>query len=263
MVLVFGNHLFSQNLRTHDLLSEFQKGKKTIRVILPENMQPEKRYKVLYVLPVHEAGIFKNGDGMHEILELNLHNRYQLICVAPSFSSKPWYIDHDMDPDKRNESFFMRDVIPLIDTNYPVLKKREGRLLVGFSKSGWGAMSLLLRYPNKFDKVAVWDPGVRMDTGPFKSQVEQSKRVREDFGSFKNFEKYRLSNLIKSNTSSLGMQPRIFYMNCRDTNRTEGGQKLQQLFQQNNIPHKYTLGNFREHRWDSGWLSEAVAFLAE
>ena len=39
----------------------------------------------------------------------------------------------------------------------PADPEPHARLLLGFSKSGWGAFSLLLRYPERFGKAAAWD----------------------------------------------------------------------------------------------------------
>ena len=41
-----------------------------------------------------------------QIAKLNVADRYQVICVAPSLSSEPWYADHDQNPNKRDETSY-------------------------------------------------------------------------------------------------------------------------------------------------------------
>jgi hypothetical protein len=59
-----------------------------------------------------------------------------------------------------------------------------GLLLLGFSKSGWGALfSLLLRHPDVFGKAAAWDAPLVMDS--------PGRHGNGDiFGTPENFEKY-------------------------------------------------------------------------
>ena len=133
---------------THQIWSPYQAGKTQLRILLPDDFDLRKKYRVLYVLPVHEDGVEKHGDGLVEIKKHGFHNQHQLICVAPGYTSKPWFADHDLNPKKRDESHLLKTVIPFIEKRYPVQTDAEGRLLIGFSKSGWGAATLLLRHPS-------------------------------------------------------------------------------------------------------------------
>lgn len=250
-------------IRIHRLRSPWQAGDTTLRVLLPEELPPGERCRVLYVLPVHEDGVFRHGDGLQEVRKLNVHNQFQLICVSPAFSSEPWYADHDQNPAKQDEGHLLKTVIPFVEANYAARKEGSGRLLLGFSKSGWGAMTLLLRHPDLFHKAAAWDPGIRIDVGPFGADFDRKQRIRTSFGTDENFEKYRLSALLKVHGSGLGEEVRLFYFNRAGGIRTSGGRRLHQLMIQHRVAHRYVLGVHRPHRWDSGWLPEALRFLTE
>lgn len=56
--------------------------------------------------------------------------------VAPTFSQVPWYADHPTDLKIRQETYFINVVLPLVEQTYPAQKSPDGRLLLGFSKSG-------------------------------------------------------------------------------------------------------------------------------
>lgn len=260
-LLTLGSGLHAADeLRVHRLASEYQAGETTIRVLLPDRIEPSKRYRVLYVLPVVAGAERRFGDGLREVEKLDLHNAHGLICVAPEFTSLPWYADHDGDPHMRDESHFLNVVLPFVDKTYPTLRAAEGRLLVGFSKSGWGAFSLLLRHPQAFGKAAGWDTGIRIDMGPME-ESERADRIARFFGSRENFERHQLSTLLRERGADLGPEPRLFYYSTGGV-RAAGGAALHRLMVDRNIPHRYVYEPKRPHRWDSGWLAEAVRFLA-
>ena len=92
---------------SHSVLSPFQAGKTKIDVLLPEQLRSDALHKVLYVLPVEPHDGRYCGDAMAEIRQHGFHNKYQLICVMPTFSHPPWYADHPSDPYIRQESHFL------------------------------------------------------------------------------------------------------------------------------------------------------------
>ena len=186
----------------HTVRSPYQAGTTKIRVLLPDAFDKSQRYRVLYVLPVEALDGQRWGNGLKTIRKAGLHNRHKLVCVAPTFSHLPWYADHPSDPMIRQESYLTRVVLPLVEKNYPVIPGRAGRLLVGFSKSGWGAFTLLLRNPEVFAAAAAFDAPLALDRpGPYGSGPI--------FGSRENFEKYRVESLLKKNAGRLGSSKRL------------------------------------------------------
>jgi hypothetical protein len=243
----------------YKLPSPHQARETSLRVLLPDNFDPGKSYKVLYVLPVHEDGLFRHGDGLVEVKKYNYHNTHQLICVAPAFTTKPWFADHDLNPQKQDESHFLKTVIPFVDANYPTQASSDGRLLIGFSKSGWGSIALILRNLELFGKAAGWDIGIRVDTGPIEED-DRAERIAREWGTVENFEANRISNLVKTRGKDLGDEPRLFYYSTEGV-RAIGGVEIHRLLVENEIPHRYVMEPHRKHAWDTGWIPEAVTFL--
>jgi len=249
------------DFRTHRLDSPHQVGETTLRVLLPNNLEAGKRYRVLYVLPVHEDGEFRHGDGLKEVRKHDYHNKYELICVAPSFTSQPWFADNDLNPKMHDESHMLKTVLPYVEEHYPVQVNAEGRLLIGFSKSGWGSLSLVLRNPDVFYKAAAWDTGIRVDMGPIE-ESDRAERIAKIWGTVKNFNAYRISNLIRTRGSDLGDNARLFYFST-EGRRAVGGVRIHQLLVEHEVPHRYVFEPNRVHRWDTGWIPDAVAFLVK
>jgi S-formylglutathione hydrolase FrmB len=204
------------------------------------------------VLPVEAGTGNRFGDGLREVQKLGLPNRLGAVFVAPTFSHLPWYADHPTKLDIRQESYFLKVVVPFIEKTYPVQANSDGRLLLGFSKSGWGAFSLLLRHPDVFGKAAAWDAPLLMDKpGPYGSDAI--------FGTRANFERYQVTRLLARRAKELRKAKRLIllgYGNFRDQH-----QQAHALMDRLKVAHEYRDGPARKHEWGSGWVGEAVALL--
>jgi S-formylglutathione hydrolase FrmB len=236
----------------HEVRSPFQEGKTHIRVLVPDKLEPGKRYPVIYLLPVEARDESRYGDGLLEVKKRDLHNRFQAIFVAPTFSHLPWYADHPSAPGIRQETHLLQVVLPFIEQTYPVLPGPAGCSLLGFSKSGWGAFSLLLRHPDRFGKAVAWDAPLmltrfdRFGAGPI-------------FGTQENFEKYRLTTLLEAQADKLRGERRLIHLgygNFRADHR-----QAEELLQRLKITHEYRDGPARSHDWHSGWVAEGVELL--
>ncbi len=238
----------------HKIRSPYQSGETTVRVLLPDRVDRANRHRALYVLPVEPQGQARYGDGLAEIVKHDLHNRHGMVCVAPGFAQWPWYADHPTDPEIRQETYFLRVVLPLVEREYPVRAEREGRLLLGFSKSGWGAWSLLLRHPAVFERAAAWD-------APLMEDRPEKYGMAAVFGTQKHFEGYHLGRLLRDRAKPLGDgPPRLILTGYGNFRRQHAAAhaRLEEL----GIPHTARDGPKRKHDWHSGWVAQAVELLA-
>jgi hypothetical protein len=236
----------------HTVESPYQAGTTEIRVLLPDPLEEGVRHRVVYVLPVEARDGHRYGDGLLEVKRHDLQNKFGAIFVAPTFSHLPWYADHPTDPEIRQESDFLRVVVPFVERHYPARAGREGRFLLGFSKSGWGAFSLLLRYPERFDKAAAWD-------APLMQDRPDRYGMATIFETPENFELYRITRLLEQRAAVLSGEGRLVllgYGNFRDQH-----QQAHALMEKLKIAHIYRDGPKREHIWESGWVPEAAELL--
>jgi len=235
----------------HKVESAFQQDPTEIRVLLPDRLDEKQTYPVVYVLPVEAQGDSRYGDGLLEVKQRGVHNKHDSIFVAPTFSHLPWYADHPTDPSIRQETYLLDVVIPFVERTYPAPKTRNGRLLLGFSKSGWVAWSLLLRHPDLFGRAAAWDAPLMMDAMKYGSASV--------FGSQNNFQAYRIADLLQTNGSRLGAEMRLIMTGFG--NFRADHERAHLLLDQLAIKHIYCDGPQRKHDWHSGWLPEAVESL--
>ena len=236
----------------HDVQSPRQAGRTEIKVLLPGSLEPGKRYPVVYVLPVEARRENRYGDGLLEVKRHDLHNKHHAVFVAPTFSHLPWYADHPTDPKIRQESHFLKVVVPFVEKQYPVRAEAGGRFLLGFSKSGWGAFSLLLRHPAVFGKAAAWD-------APLMKDKPDQFGMAGIFGTQENFEKYRISRLLEQRAAGLRGETRLILIGYG--NFRQHHQEAHDLMKKQGIPHEYRDGPGRKHEWHSDWVEEAVELL--
>ncbi|MEQ8784780.1 MAG: alpha/beta hydrolase-fold protein [Pirellulaceae bacterium] len=244
--------LGEDGVRRHTVRSPYQAGETEIAVLSPASFDESKRYRVVYVLPVESHGKHRYGDGLAEVLRRELHRKRDVIFVAPSFAALPWFADHPEDEGLRQESHLLKVVIPFVEKNYPVIAERRGRLLLGFSKSGWGAWTLLLRHRETFERAAAWDAPLMMQSvgkygnGPL-------------FGTQENFEKYRVTDLLEASRTALRGEARLVLTGYGSFRREH--QQAHELLKRLEIPHVYRDGPQRKHDWHGDWVSEAVELL--
>ena len=148
----------------HTVKSEYQAGPTQIRVLLPDRLEPEARYPVVYVLPVEPRDEHHYGDGLIEVRKHDLHNRHGTIFVAPTFSHLPWYADHPTDPEIRQETLLPGSRRPVHRRPLPGEGGPGGAAPAGLQQVGLGAYSLLLRHPEVFGRAAAWDAPLMMDS---------------------------------------------------------------------------------------------------
>ncbi len=241
----------------HELDSPRQTSRTTVRVLLPDKLPRanEPPLRTVYILPVEAGEGARWGDALAEVQKNNLHNKYHLACCFPTFSDLPWFADHPENASLQQEAYLLRDVLPLVEKNHPIQGDRQGRLLLGFSKSGWGAWSLLLRHPQIFHRAVAFDAPLMMDapgkygSGPI-------------FGNADNFRKYQISTLLTQRASELQDQPARLLLIGQGNFHSEHVQMKAHL-ESLHVQHAWHAGSVREHSWHSGWVSVGFDWLAE
>lgn len=249
LLLAIGPAERSQSLFTHALESSYQSGAEEIRVLLPDNYDPQKKYRVVYVLPVGSGP----GSALRVFRKANLQNRFDVILAEMSFEKAPWFGDHPTDPQVRQESYVRDFVVPFVEKTYSTLGTPEGRLLFGFSKSGWGAYALILRNPDFFGYAASWD-------APF-FFVDFHYGMDEIFMTTEHLAKYRPDLLVSAQATHFRDKIRLV-LGGEDKWGTQiptpsGGShtvEMHALLDRERIGHIYRPDLKTKHTWSEAWI---------
>jgi hypothetical protein len=216
-----------------------------VRVLAPEVMPATPR--LLLALPVREDHEIW-GDGLEVIRAEALHERYGLVVAAPE-CPRAWAADHPDDPSRREETHLLHGVLPWLRELFPGL---VGTMALGFSRTGWAAVSLLLRHPAVVDAAAAFD-------APLMKSWPGVHGMQEVFGTPENLDRYRPELRVPSCTEWLAERPRLaLYGRHLFGADMEGFRALMSSL---GLPFVWS-DSPRGHAWTSGWVPEAVADLA-
>lgn len=215
----------------------------------PTAMETGRRYPVLYILNEY-AG---NCAGYREAERLRIFDVYQVICVNVGYRCTPWYADHPTNATLRLESFLLKAAIPLIDSRHPTIAEGRGRFLIGYSKGGFGAFTLLLRHPGLFAGAAAWD-------APLSCDKPDRWEMPGIYGTQKNYDRYCPFKLLRERADLFRNGPERFVLLGHGLFAEETG-AAHELITRLGIPHVYDNSTKREHTWTSGWFEGAVESL--
>ena len=148
-----------------------------------------------------------------------------------------------------------KDLVPWIRHNLATTG-HEHVWLIGFSKSGLGAQDLILKHPGVFTLAGSWDSPFGMS-----SYEEFGDDSAANYGTDANFQaNYRLTEaFLYAHRAPFLTSNRIWI----------GGYGLFQaddsdydaLLTSEGIIHSTETPQYMAHRWDSGWVSIALAAL--
>ncbi len=255
LVILIGLGCFSclhaGEIETHVMESEYQLGKQEIHVLLPDNYEKTHAYRVLYVLPVEKGFDSRFGYGLGVLKELNAHNTYNLIIVQMGFEKEPWFGDHATDPNVRQASYVKAFVVPFIEKSYATLGTPEGRLLLGFSKSGWGAFSLILKHPEYFGYAAAWDAPITFESFHY--------GMKTVYGTPEQLTLYRPDLLVPKQRRFFEKQTRLVLTGNKDWGKETVS--AHQLLDENGLKHHYDNTLAFPHRWNKGWMEPTLSVL--
>lgn len=129
-----------------------------IRVVMPSDFKPGKRYPVLYLYH-GTSGAPSNWPDSGELLETT--DGLDLITVLPESGydgdGGGWFVDwwnHGKRGNPQWETFLVDQVTGWVDNNFPTIADREHRAVAGLSQGGFGAMHAAARHPDMYASAA-------------------------------------------------------------------------------------------------------------
>ncbi len=186
---------------------------------------------------------------------LDAQDQYDLTIIEPTFSTAPWYADNPNDANLQYETFMTNDLEPWVAANLATTGQ-EQNWLIGFSKSGIGAQDLLLKHPSTFQLAASWD--FPADMSSYDEYGSASA-----YGTDANFQaNYRLTQAFVDSHKAPFLTSNRIWIGGYNAFQTDIAD-YDALLSAEGIPHTTGPSVPIEHRWDSGWVPEALAALAQ
>ncbi len=123
--------------------SDVLRAERRIKVYLPARFRPSRRYPLLIA---HDGEDYLRFSSLKTVLD-NLIHRMEIAPLVVAFTSSPRrlveYADHP-----QHAQFLTEELLPYLETRYPLIGRPEGRGLVGASFGAVAALSTAWRYPD-------------------------------------------------------------------------------------------------------------------
>ena len=242
----------------HKVTSPFLGRATCVDVLLPDPLKPGHKYPVLCVLPVGGEWDAQPpwGNGLAEMRKLDAANKYQMICVSMEFDTVPWYGSHATNPLIRHDQYLMQVVVPMVESRYPASAKPEDRWLFGFSKSGWGAVSLLLRHGDFFGRACSWDAPL------FEGLTSMRFDMDKHYGTLEQVASYVPANCAKTEAKKFQGGPVRLSILGSDFFDPDG-KRYHELLKELSIPHHFDNTLRYRHHWHTGWVAKALEIMLQ
>ena len=193
------------------------------------------------------------ATGSNSLQGLNAQNQYNLTIVEPSFAAVPWYADRANDPAIAYETFMDSQLVPWVRSTF-ASTTHEQNWLIGFSKSGYGAIDLVLKHPTTFALAAAWD---------FPADMSRYDQYGDsaNYGTDANFQShYRLTSAFVGARKAPFTEVDRIWLSGYKTFRPDMSD-FDAMLTSFGMLHTFTKSSFRSHTWGAGWLREALAAL--
>lgn len=226
-----------------------------LHVKKPSGYNTSQTWPVLWMLPALSDATEAGASNLRPVdIEAagNYANTYQCIVVIP-FERAPEYFwwgklntgNNDLD------GYLMDAIWPWLARTYNASTSRNDHLMIGYSKSGHGALSFLLRRPDRIGFIAA-------DDAPW-TKVWPSNFNDAGFGTEANFNTYDPAQILPANLASVDDKERI-YLSAGYTFESDYDDFLP-ILDSNSVEYTAAKTVRAKHAWLSSWADPAVAAI--
>ena len=227
-----------------------------VRVLTPTHPSSAYPHSFLFALPVQPGLAQSNwGSGLDELGKLDVEDQYNTTIIEPIFPKDSWYADNPKNPTIDYETFVASSLPQWVHSIFSTTEN-DNNVLIGFSKSGFGAMDLLFKHQDTFDAAAVFDFPADMASydyfGPGSSvNYGTEENFRDNYQLTDAFIKILKTQFTKQNRVFISMGP-IFSSQMAD---------FDAMLTSQGVAHTFSIQTNAAHNWYGGWLPDAVAGL--
>jgi S-formylglutathione hydrolase FrmB len=238
MVTFFVSQVMSSTSDTITLYSQFLHKESKFVVITPSTYnsnsknQTNQKYPVAYLLHGY-SGNYSNW--LKDAPQLNAKaDELGMIIVTPDGGYGSWYFDSPIDPSIKYESYITQELLPYIDSHYPVIQHKDARAITGLSMGGHGALYLAIKHLDQFGVAGSVCGGV--DFRPFPNNWD----IKKDLGTYAENKQNWDDNVVVNVANKLKNKDLAIIFDCGlDDFFIEVNRSLHQKLMEMKIEHDY------------------------
>ena len=191
----------------------------------------EQRYPVIYLL----HGYGGNHTTWPAIVDLTyLSDLYRVIFVCPDGGKDSWYLDSKVKSRSMYMTYITEELVCQIDSLFPTLPHADGRVIIGSSMGGHGALTILASNPELFSGAGSIS-GI-MDLGEFPKHW----RLPRVLGPYKENVALWWEHSFLGMISALQGKEKKIIIHCgTDDFALAGNRRAHQKLEEHSVSHKY------------------------
>ncbi len=211
-----------------------------------------RRYPVLYFLHGlgdNEQTLFK-GAGWELIEDLRQQGKISDFLIVTPDGMRTFYVN-SADGHVRYSDFFLRELIPFIETHYSIRRKRSARAIGGISMGGYGALRFAFANPDLFASVSAESAALIAEL-PRENESTHTRSpitglLGSVFGNPVDLHHWNQNSpfvLAKQNRTQIRTSRLSIYFNCGNEDEfgfDAGAAQLHRQLQAEGIPHEFHL----------------------
>jgi hypothetical protein len=232
-----------------------------VRIRTPAAPAAGKPHRYVYMLEAStvEGQVAFSAGIEHCTVTESYHNDYNMTFVAVDFPDECWYTNHPTHTDQQWDSFYETELIPWVEANWGT--PGDKRVLIGFSKSGFGAITKLFRNQATYSAAAAFDSPLYGQTLGDSRYFGAGSFI---FGTQANLDSYYPPTLATNNAASFTATNRIWISRGTGTtpplNFPTDVQNFSTHLTNLGIQHTFSVAG-TTHNWNGGWTDAAMVFL--
>ncbi len=175
-VSAFAGEVFLETFRSEALGRDYK-----YTIYLPDSYKNDsKKYPILYLL--HGAGGDENEwiakGGLRETMDALIARKLikPMVVIMPGHTAA-WWVDGAKD---KGETALVKEVMPHAEAKYRIDAVRANRLIAGLSAGGFGALNLVMKYPQMFAASAILSPAIYDPVPPSHSSGVRQPPFQKD-----------------------------------------------------------------------------------
>lgn len=226
-------------------------------VIITPKFKDGVTYKTIYIL----HGYSGNPDRTYkqDIPDLvTKSQKYKTIYVLPNGNFNSWYVDSPVDKSSQYQTFIGKELVDYIDANYPTMKDRKARGILGWSMGGYGALNIGIFYSDTFGIVGSSCGALDFNRFGENFHNYQVDRVLGDFGSLSK------EYFTFDKTKKMAQANQFYIVDCgtEDTQMIDMNRDFHQLLMNEKIEHLYieSLGGHDPKYWNKSLDNQLALF---
>ncbi len=220
----------------------------TIDVIKPDTWDAGNTYKRVFALPAIAKG---TENVAADFIAGDYANLYDVVIIIPYVKqATPWFGTKN-DGTSLQETLLTDVLMQFTEEELACSSERNDTFVIGYSKTGNAAYSLILRNPTVFGYACAWD-------GTFSISWD-TNGLGDNYGTEAHWETFNPLDILSANVDSVNDAERLVLLGYESY---QSGQiAMQSALNGESVDFHFYAADTDDHSWGGGWLENGMSEL--